>query len=87
MLVAMSERGPDSAGVAVYRSNDDQRTKVTVFSDDENEDWARLQANLSEVGFESATVVPIASHAVISASAPHSAFAIGSPISNHIFAS
>ena len=43
MLVAMSERGPDSAGVAVYRSNDDQPTKVTVFSDDVNEDWARLQ--------------------------------------------
>ena len=70
MLVAMSERGPDSAGVAVYRSNDNQPIKVTVFSDDEDEDWARLQTNLSEARFESPKVMPIASHAVVSVSDP-----------------
>ncbi|PUB14265.1 class II glutamine amidotransferase [Yoonia sediminilitoris] len=41
MLVTMSDRGPDSAGIAVYR-RDREGTKITVQSADPNTDFAGL---------------------------------------------
>jgi methylamine---glutamate N-methyltransferase subunit A len=43
MLEQMSDRGPDSAGVAVYRDAVPAgSTKLTLFSADPEEDWSRL---------------------------------------------
>lgn len=42
MLVQMNDRGPDSAGVAVYRDPVDVGTKLTLFSPDPLENWEAL---------------------------------------------
>ena len=47
MLEQMSSRGPDSAGVAVYRDAVPAgSTKLTLFSPDPREDWTRVAAGL-----------------------------------------
>ncbi len=47
MLVQMSDRGPDSAGVAVYRDPaPDGWTKLTLYSADPLEDWQALASRL-----------------------------------------
>ena len=47
MLVQMSDRGPDSAGVAVYRDPAPAgSSKLTLFSADPREDWPVLGAAL-----------------------------------------
>jgi methylamine---glutamate N-methyltransferase subunit A len=49
MLAQMSSRGPDSAGVAVYRDRvPDGSSKLTLFSPDPREDWLRLASELEE---------------------------------------
>ena len=48
MLVQMRERGPDSAGIAVYRNPlDDGRVKVSLYSPGDC-DWAGLRDELAE---------------------------------------
>ncbi|KNG93289.1 class II glutamine amidotransferase [Pseudaestuariivita atlantica] len=47
MLVTMSDRGPDSAGIAVYRGGDDGRVKITVQAADPDAAFAGLDAALS----------------------------------------
>ena len=45
MLAQMNDRGPDSAGVAVYRDPAPSgSSKLTLFSADPREDWAGLAA-------------------------------------------
>ena len=47
MLGQMGDRGPDSAGVAVYRDPAPAgSSKVTLFSPDPRQDWAALHAAL-----------------------------------------
>ena len=61
MLAQMSDRGPDSAGVAVYRDPvADGLTKLTLYSPHGDEDW---RAVASAIGGEIDSVR--ASHAVI----------------------
>jgi methylamine---glutamate N-methyltransferase subunit A len=61
MLAQMSDRGPDSAGVAVYRDPVPQgMSKLTLYSPDPGEDW---RAVASSVGGEVDSVR--ASHAVV----------------------
>ena len=49
MLVRMSDRGPDSAGVAVYRDPAPSgSSKLTLFSADAREDWLAVGAELAE---------------------------------------
>jgi glutamate synthase domain-containing protein 1 len=71
MLVQMSERGPDSAGVAVYRDPvAAARTKVTLHSADDPYDWGGLCSALdTELDADSGYEVR-ASHCVISTTAP-----------------
>ena len=58
MLIEMTERGPDSAGIAVYRNpTDKSHTKITVLSPEPDYNWNKLAEDLSqhydgEVGFE-----------------------------------
>ena len=43
MLSEMTERGPDSAGMAVYRDPNDKGCKVTVLSQKLDFDWASFE--------------------------------------------
>jgi amidophosphoribosyltransferase len=47
MLIEMTDRGPDSAGFAIYRDPvDGDQTKFTLASDDLNIDWRALNAEM-----------------------------------------
>jgi glutamate synthase domain-containing protein 1 len=50
MLVQLSDRGPDSAGMALYRDPvADGASKLTLYSPDEREDWSALARELAAV--------------------------------------
>ena len=66
MLGQMSDRGPDSAGVAIYRDPAPLgSSKLTLFSADANEDWNAVAAALADVFGGSPEAVRRASHAVV----------------------
>ncbi len=46
MLIAMTERGPDSAGFAVYGDAVEDGIKLTLRHEDENYDWAALAKDI-----------------------------------------
>jgi len=48
MLIEMTDRGPDSAGVAVYRNGTTQQAKMTVFSPSPEQDWSEVSRALDE---------------------------------------
>ena len=50
MLVQLSDRGPDSAGMALYRDPvGDGASKLTLYSADAREDWSALTRELAKV--------------------------------------
>jgi glutamate synthase domain-containing protein 1 len=63
MLVTLSDRGPDSAGIAIY-GPPNGRTKVTVQSGAPEQDLAMLAADLEAAGIEASVAVK-STHAVI----------------------
>ena len=63
MLVTMTDRGPDSAGIAIYGSASG-RTKMTVQSPDPDKDFARLAADLADSGIDAEVTIK-STHAVI----------------------
>ena len=66
MLIEMTERGPDSAGVAVYRNPvPNGATKITVLSEDPDYAWDKLGREVKEVFGKDATTEVRATHAVI----------------------
>jgi len=70
MLAQMSERGPDSAGVAVYRDPaPDGSSKLTLFSADPLEDWEAVATALGQAFGGTADAAVRASHAVLSVEA------------------
>ncbi len=64
MLITMTDRGPDSAGIAIYGKTEPGRAKITVQSADPVRDFAGLDAVLAEAGVE-ASVTARSTHAVI----------------------
>ncbi len=66
MLVEMSERGPDSAGVAIYGSDVGAgRSKLTLYSADPGFNWDALVSEVADLGDPHSTIRIRASHAVI----------------------
>ena len=66
MLAQMSDRGPDSAGVAVYRDPAPPgSSKLTLHSADPREDWAALGRELGDTFGGSPEPDARASHAVV----------------------
>jgi methylamine---glutamate N-methyltransferase subunit A len=66
MLAQMNDRGPDSAGVAVYRDPaPDGMSKLTLYSADPSEDWAALAESLGEEFGDPVAAHVRASHAVV----------------------
>jgi methylamine---glutamate N-methyltransferase subunit A len=65
MLEQMSDRGPDSAGVAVYRDPAPTGlSKLTLFSTDTLQDWEALGSELGQAFGDSAEPEVRSSHAV-----------------------
>ena len=66
MLIEMSERGPDSAGVAVYREDDAERSgKVIAYDPEASFDWDAIAAQgAAELGGE-VHVERVASHVIL----------------------
>lgn len=64
MLVTMTDRGPDSAGIAIYGSAADGRAKVTIQSADPAADFSGLAEVLKENGIEASVTVK-STHAVL----------------------
>jgi methylamine---glutamate N-methyltransferase subunit A len=66
MLTQMSDRGPDSAGVAVYRDPAPAgSSKLTLYSSDPLQDWDALAAELGNVFGGSPEASIRSSHAVV----------------------
>lgn len=64
MLIAMTDRGPDSAGIAIYRPSPEGKTKLTLQSASPETDFADLRGELLEAGI-AASVTVRSTHAVL----------------------
>ncbi len=64
MLVSLSDRGPDSAGIAIYGRPALGRTKVTIQSPAPGRDFVSLGDTLKQAGFD-ASVTLKDTHAVV----------------------
>lgn len=71
MLITMTDRGPDSAGIAMYGDERSGKVRLTVQSADPDTDFAGLEAALAEASGGSAVVAVTSSHAVIELDADH----------------
>lgn len=73
MLAEMTDRGPDSAGFAVYREGGAKDTsKVTVLADADGYDWSALEPVLRRdpaAGLSDVRVAPHHNHAVVTSGA------------------
>ncbi|MDD9922368.1 MAG: glutamine amidotransferase family protein [Boseongicola sp.] len=72
MLVTMSDRGPDSAGIAVYSGSDDGIAKLTVQSDSASVDFPALASAINDRFGADASMSTRDTHAVISLPSDHS---------------
>ncbi|MEM1149016.1 MAG: glutamine amidotransferase family protein [Pseudomonadota bacterium] len=66
MLVTMTDRGPDSAGIAVYGGGTEAQIKVSVQSDNPDTDFERLPARLAEAIGPDCTFERKSTHAICS---------------------
>lgn len=75
MLIEMTERGPDSTGVAVYRDRaPGAMTKITLLSREGEFDWQAMNDEISRVFPGSGSLRPTENHAVATIDAPASRF-------------
>ena len=65
MLSEMTERGPDSAGIAVYRNPQEDGCKITVLAQQQDFDWSTLEAAISN-HFSLRDITVTRNHAVLS---------------------
>ncbi|MCL6286146.1 glutamine amidotransferase family protein [Ruegeria sp. 2012CJ41-6] len=65
MLITMTDRGPDSAGIAIYGNESQGKTKLTVQSPNPDEDFAGLAEDLGQALGVSVTQSITDTHAVL----------------------
>jgi methylamine---glutamate N-methyltransferase subunit A len=65
MLVSLSDRGPDSAGIAIYGSGGNKRSKITIQSVRPEQDFAGLKQELADRLGADVDVLVRSTHAVI----------------------
>jgi glutamate synthase domain-containing protein 1 len=66
MLIGMTERGPDSAGLAVYTvPASDQKLKLSLYSGEHAVDWQELLAALRETFSQDSEIAAHGNHAVL----------------------
>lgn len=69
MLTEMSDRGPDSAGIAVYREGGAGEAKVVAYHPDADYGWDAIAAGLAARVGGAVSVEPVANHAILSGGA------------------
>ena len=70
MLIEMTARGPDSAGVAIYRNPvKKNEIKFSLAHDDEDYDWKQIDAGLEQALKCEASVQKIGNHCILVTSA------------------
>lgn len=75
MLVEMTSRGPDSAGVAIYRNPvEPGRTKYSLAHNDTSYAWQALRLALDEQFKADSSVAPIDTHALLISAVSEDAF-------------
>jgi glutamate synthase domain-containing protein 1 len=65
MLITMTDRGPDSAGIAIYSGAQDGLGKITIQSDTPDVDFSDLDADLHDAIGQPVALLIKSSHAVI----------------------
>jgi len=65
MLITMTDRGPDSAGIAIYNASAGNRGKITVQSPEAEADFAGLDKELGEKIGEKVGIIVKSTHAVL----------------------
>ena len=65
MLITLTDRGPDSAGIAIYVVGQEQHSKITVQSPKPEADFAGLETDLAKQIGGSVKVTVKSTHAVI----------------------
>ncbi len=65
MLVSLSDRGPDSAGIAIYGAGGSKHSKITIQSPDPTRDFAGLGKELGERIGAPVKVLVKSTHAVL----------------------
>ncbi len=65
MLITMTDRGPDSAGIAIYSDESQGKAKLTVQSDTPAEDFSGLDKSLGKVLEGAVKMVVTDTHAVL----------------------
>ncbi|WP_341368090.1 glutamine amidotransferase family protein [Yoonia sp. BS5-3] len=66
MLVTMTDRGPDSAGIAIYANNSDGKSKIVVQSDEPETDFEGFELALSTALDAPVSVKITDTHAIVS---------------------
>lgn len=69
MLISLSDRGPDSAGIAIYGAPSADQAKITIQSATPQRDFRGLDAELAEAIGSPVSVAVKSTHAVIKAEA------------------
>jgi glutamate synthase domain-containing protein 1 len=69
MLVTMTDRGPDSAGIAIYADGEEGKAKITLQSGDPDSDFEGLEAELSATLDSPVSLLRNDTHAVVTISA------------------
>lgn len=65
MLITMTDRGPDSAGIAIYGGESAGRSKMTVQSDEPETAFADLAAKLQDAAGGPVNLTVKSTHAVL----------------------
>ncbi|MDG1939828.1 MAG: glutamine amidotransferase family protein [Paracoccaceae bacterium] len=65
MLVTMSDRGPDSAGIAIYKSPNSSYKKITLQSSNPTKDFKNLKTSLDKLIHQGLQISIIDTHAII----------------------
>ncbi len=65
MLVSLSDRGPDSAGIAIYGSGEKKKSKITIQSADPKNDFDGLGKALEKAIGSKVEIIVKSTHAVI----------------------
>ncbi len=66
MLAQMADRGPDSAGVAIYRAPEDEKSIKITLQGDQETDWQLIEKKIKGGLDPAAKILPIATHAIVS---------------------
>tara|TARA_B000000609_G_scaffold110355_1_gene85225 strand:+ start:5198 stop:5572 length:375 start_codon:yes stop_codon:yes gene_type:complete len=65
MLITMSDRGPDSSGIAIYNKSNDGQIKLTLRSEDPDQDLKKLKQELIHKKKLKLTVIKNFNHIIL----------------------